>query len=362
MSKTAQNQSSKGFFGLLCPQKGDSRTVKTRKIGLLISIIGIILCIIIFCIALLTKTPSKQVGVDAETTQSEIPVPARHSVIGENEPGLNELASQMAESEAASLAALESDVAAMLASLEQQNQASSANGNTSSKAPAVPAAPKEMPAGYLPKFQNWYNANTDVKAHLVIPGTNVNYPVMQTSNNTYYLNHNEYKAKYGWGIPYLDYRVSISSGGNTQNIVMYGHGDDKRGLMLSNMKKYRDVNFYKAHPVIQFDTVYSEGQWKVITMFKEDTNPNRGNAVFAFWNYLDFGSEADFNNYITNVKSRAFFTSSVDVLPTDQLLSIQVCEDTNINNYNRLVLVCRKVREGESASVDTSTATQLKTK
>lgn len=342
-----KNQKSKTkLIEMFIPQKGDSRQKTIQKISLsaacVLLSVGIIIVTIMLC-----RTPSKSATepVVAEESSSEMVIVEPES----SEPESSEILSSEETS---------SEITSSTATSSSASSTKTSSGNATSSKAVTPQPTKGFPEDYLPKFAEWYAANTEVKAHLVIPNTNVDYPVVQGKNNTYYLNHNLNKQSYGWGIPYLDYRVKIGKDGNSKNIMMYGHGDDKRGLMLSNMKKYRDVSFYKSHPVIQFDTVYEASQWKVITMFKEDTNAKRGDKVFQFWNCIGLGSESEFNSYIENVKARAFFTSSVDVNSSDQLLSIQVCEDTNRNNYNRLVLVCRKVRPGEDASVDTSDAAQ----
>ncbi len=338
------------IFIFLIPQKKDSKSIIVRKICFLVGIVAL-LTVIVACIIQIFSFKSVEVIND----------PKHHLA---SQAVASSLVSSQISADTSSK--VSSEVSSKVSSEVSSKVSSEANAqvssNSTSSKPAVKQQTKPTTvdtSDFLPKFQEWYKKNPDIKGHLVIPLTNVNYPVTQGKNNTFYLNHNEYKASYCWGIPYMDYRVKIGKdGNNSKNIMMYGHGDDKRGLMLSNMKKYRDVNFYKEHPVIQFDTLYDENQWKVITMFKEDTNPKRGSKIFEFWNSINLNTESAFNAYISAVKQRAFFTSTVDVDPSDQLISIQVCENTNISNYNRLVLVCRRVRDGEEATVDTSEAKQ----
>ncbi|MEG2814291.1 MAG: class B sortase, partial [Oscillospiraceae bacterium] len=217
-----------------------------------------------------------------------------------------------------------------------------------------------MPDGYLPEFEEMYNKNKELKAHLVIPNTNVDYYVPQKAGaegNSFYLTHNYEQKYFDWGNPFVDYRVTLTKERTSKNIMMYGHGDDRRGLQLSHMKKYRDVNFYKANPVITFDTVYEKSQWKVITMFKENVSKK---DCFRFWDFIEASSDEEVTTYLQEVNKRAFFTPAVDVLPSDQLLSIQVCESSDVSIPNRLVLVARKVRPNEDVAVDTSTAKQIK--
>lgn len=241
------------------------------------------------------------------------------------------------------------------------NSTNVAAGTTSTATTSTtPVVNAQMPDGYLEKFQDWYNINTDIVGYLNIPNTVINYPVLQSNDNAYYLNHNIYKQSYGWGNIFADYRVNFTPSALSKNVMLYGHGDTWGGTQLAAMRSYQDVNFYKSHPILTFDTVYGEAQYKVITMFIEDTSPSRGSDVFPFWDMLNtrIDQESEFLYYMQEAYKRSYFTSTVDVLPSDQLLSIQVCQDTNSSNYNRLVLVARKVRAGESTYVDTSGAYQ----
>lgn len=219
-----------------------------------------------------------------------------------------------------------------------------------------PPEPVVLPEGYKEKYSKYYLANKDIAGWIKLAGTKLNYPVVQGKDNSYYLNHNEYKAHSCWGVPYMDYRITNEKDCQSTNTILYGHSDDKRGLQFSAIKGYRKIDFYKQHPTIEFDTVYSDGMYKVVALFIEDTKPGR--KFYGYNNFINSSGEKEFNHFIENAKSKSYISTTVDVLPKDKLLTISTCEDTNVNNYNRLVLVARKVRPEEDTSVDTSGATQ----
>jgi len=64
-----------------------------------------------------------------------------------------------------------------------------------------------------------------------------------------------------------------------------------------------------------------------------------------FWVYKNFDSERAFNTYINRLKEYSHFQTSVDVQPGDRLLTMATC--TGINDSERLLVVARKVRDGE---------------
>lgn len=213
-----------------------------------------------------------------------------------------------------------------------------------------------LPSGYLPSFATAYSQNKEVVGRLTLSGTKLDYYVAKTKDNVYYLNRTFTKAKSGWGNPYMDYRCTVSQNGNSHNMILYGHSNDKNGTQLSALKGYRKIDFYRQHPTIKFDTVYGEGTYKVLAFFIENTKP--GTSFFKYHMFINQTDPSYINQFMDNAKLRSYINTTVDWNVNDQFLTISTCEDTNVSNYNRLVLVARKVRPGESTAVDTSGATQ----
>lgn len=217
----------------------------------------------------------------------------------------------------------------------------------------VPEVVVELPEGYQEKFAKWYSANSDIQGWLKLNGTKLDYPIMQTTNDYYYLNRNLYKESDVWGIPYMSSYCTTDVSTNT---ILFGHSRDTTGEQLSTLKNYRNVEFYKQNPIIEFDSVYADGDYKIIAYFIENTD--EANQFFRYHEFVNQTDESYINNFIEQAKLRSYINTTVDYLPTDKFLTISTCEDTNTSNYNRLVLVARKVREGELSSVDTTNATQ----
>lgn len=205
----------------------------------------------------------------------------------------------------------------------------------------------------IPKAQK---TNAEVVARLYLPGTKLDYYVPKTTNNDYYINHNLSKAKDSWGNPYLDYRCTLTKSASSHNLIIYGHSNDSNGTQLSAMKNYRNLDFYKKNPTIQLDTVAGSGTYKIIAFFIENTAP--GQSYFRYNMFIDQKDDESVANFIASAKKRSYINTTVDWKTSDQFLTISTCEDTNLKNFNRLVLVARKVRSGESATVDTSKATK----
>ena len=197
--------------------------------------------------------------------------------------------------------------------------------------------------------------NKDIVAWIQIKDTKIDYPVLWDKNDDasdqFYLNHN-YMGEYdSYGCIFLDYRCV--NGMDSKNIVLHGHHMND-GSMFGDLMEYggteANLDFYKEHPTVVFDTPESDGVYKIISVYKTNTLSAHG----EFFNYMvgDFQNEKDFMNYVYNVRVRSLINCPVDVNEDDELITLSTCsyEYTNF----RTVLVARRVRIGEDTKVDVS--------
>lgn len=183
------------------------------------------------------------------------------------------------------------------------------------------------------KYGALYEQNNDFVGWIQIDGTNINYPVMQTPDNPdYYLKHSFEKTWSDYGVPYLDEACVI---GQSNNLVIYGH-HMSNGSMFSDLELYSDPAFCMDHPVIQFDTLTSFGEYEVIAVFRYNTNQE----TFRYDREVNM-DEGRFSWFIEQVHARELFSTGKDASFGDQLLTLSTCEYTYKNG--RLVVVARKV-------------------
>ncbi len=210
------------------------------------------------------------------------------------------------------------------------------------------------PDGEVYEFTKDWNEflaiNDEIKAWIDIPGTRVNYPVLKHEGDgvgyQYYL-HKSYDHSYIFdGSIFIDYRSK--QGVDSKNIITHGHKMNS-GTMYGDLINYGayegDLEYFKEHPTVFFNT--PEGgvqQWMIVSVFKTNTIEAQG----EFFNYLmgEFSSEAQFMNYVYNIKIRSLFDIDVPINEDDQLLTLSTCS----HEYTdfRTVIVARKIRPNES--------------
>lgn len=208
----------------------------------------------------------------------------------------------------------------------------------------------KTPRGMLPEFTSLLQKNADTKGWISIPGTNVNFPVVQAKDNAEYLTVDFYKQPNRYGNPFLDCRDSILP--ESQNLIIYGHNmnDDQ---MFHEITKYKNADFYNTSPIITFDTLYQSGKWKIFAGFITTADSTKKGSI----NYLvtNFDSDSVFMNFVAEVKKRSVINTQVDVRPGDTLLTLSTCTyEVDSKNW-RFVLMARGLRPGEDDTVGPAT-------
>ena len=211
-----------------------------------------------------------------------------------------------------------------------------------------------LPAGYQERFNALYQANQQLRGWVKIDGTNIDYPVAQGSDNNYYLTHTFFNSGSSVGSVFMDYRCKFGPDAMPGNTILYGH-NMQSGKMFHDIQNYKNVSYYKQHPFVQYDTVYADSNWKIIGMFFTNADFSQPDT-FPYHMTFDFNDDTSFYNYVNQAMQRSFFTTSVDVKPSDKLLVLSTCDNAFENS--RLVLIARQVREGESNAVDVNAAVQ----
>lgn len=212
----------------------------------------------------------------------------------------------------------------------------------------------EFPAGMLAKYAPLYATNTDLRGWISIPAFEINLPVVQGTDNDYYLKRNIYKKWTEYGVPFFDYRIAETQFVSLpRNTVIYGHNMRSDDLIFGMLEEYRDIDGFKRAPIIECNTIYGDFKWVVCGVFISNSKAEHDNGYVFPYNFIDC-SEQKFAEYIVELEKRRFYDTGVDLDVTDKILTLSTC------CYDfpdaRLVVVARLLREGESVSVDTSKA------
>ena len=210
-----------------------------------------------------------------------------------------------------------------------------------------------FPATIQLKYAKLYGENQDFVGYLSAEGIGLNLPVVQTTNDEIYLNKNFYGSTTKYGCPFVTHLNNISYNHLDMNTVIFGHHMNN-GTIFGALDKYKTLAGYKSAPVITFNTLYKDYQWKVIGAFLTNGYPKGDNGYIFPYYFTNLSSTSKMSAYLSELAQRSLYDTGVDVLPTDKLLTLSTC--AHEFDDARFVVVARLVREGERTDVDTSKA------
>ena len=211
---------------------------------------------------------------------------------------------------------------------------------------------QQLPQGTInSEYASLYAENNDFIGWLNVPGTNINYPVMQTENNDDYL-HTNFQKEYAFGgTLFADYRGKIGPDEMPHNTVIYGHNMLYKFQFSALMNYKRDIDFMKLAPVVDFNTLYHNNKYKIISVFLANIEEEHGD-VFDYTGTTYFTNQAEFYDFVLECEDRSYYDTGVDVEYGDEFLTLSTCDQDTYMDL-RLVVVARKVRPNESPDVDT---------
>ena len=224
--------------------------------------------------------------------------------------------------------------------------------------------PIVYPTGMDPSFYALYARNADVRGWLTFASGNgdslfngaIDNPVVQAKDNDYYLNHDFWGERDKAGTLYFDYRNDLTAASEDRHLIIYGHNLTSE-LMFSRFNRLviPNVNYARLLTTLQLDTLYEKGTYKVLALMVLDADAKDATA----FNYLrtQFHSEEDFLYFTEEIRRRSIYDfGDVDVQEGDELLTLSSCtnqRESKLRN-GRVVIVARRVRDGESTKVDAS--------
>jgi len=112
----------------------------------------------------------------------------------------------------------------------------------------------------------------------------------------------------------------------------------KNGTMFAGLDRYKDEDYYKEHPTIRFDTIYTQQEYEIISVFESRIYNNKDTA-FKHYNFLNAENKADFDEYIANIKALSLYDTGVTASYGDEILTLVTC---NYHNENGQFVVAAK--------------------
>ena len=186
-------------------------------------------------------------------------------------------------------------------------------------------------------FDTLKKINQDIVGYIEVKNTNVSYPIVKSSDNSYYLNHSYDKEKNNVGSIFLDYRNDLEN--LSRNNIIYGHGRLDKSMFgsLNNLLE-KDWLSNKDNYYITVTTPNKIMTFKIFSVYTIDKE--------SYYIKTYFSSNKYFKDFLETIMKRSIYNFSTDVNTTDKILTLSTCK----NDFGKRIVVHAKLLKKEETS------------
>ena len=158
--------------------------------------------------------------------------------------------------------------------------------------------------------------NSDSVGWINVNNTNINYPFVQTKDNSYYLNHSFDKKYNEAGWVFLDYRNNNDL--NNKNTILYAHSRlDK--TMFGSLSKVLKSSWYnnKDNHIIRISTDTENTLWQIFSVYKIPEE--------SYYITTNFNNNEEYNKFLNTIKQRSIHNFNTNLDTNDKILTLSTC-------------------------------------
>ena len=188
-------------------------------------------------------------------------------------------------------------------------------------------------------FDELLSLNNETKGWIQVNGTNINYPIVQTSDNDYYLTHAFDKSWNSAGWVFMDYRNDSET--FDKNTILYGHSRlDK--TMFGSLKNILKSGWLDdtSNYVIKLSTPYENTMWQVFSVYHLPTTSD--------YLKVDFSSDSEFSDFLKLIYNRTAHNFGTSVSTNDKILTLSTCYANSEKLVVHAKLIKRETRQDKT--------------
>lgn len=204
----------------------------------------------------------------------------------------------------------------------------------------VAGEPDDEEPVILDKYAELYAQNNDLVGWLSIENTVIDYPVMQGTDDEYYLHHDFYGNESKYGCLYVRGKADLEDG---TNVIIYGH-NMKDGSMFGDLDLYQNADFCREHPALSFDTLYEEHTYEIVAVFRSQVYGADEN-VFKYYQFYEAQTQEEFDDFYQNINALSLYDTGVTAQFGDTFLTLSTCAYHATDG--RFVVVAKQCKESD---------------
>lgn len=166
----------------------------------------------------------------------------------------------------------------------------------------------------MDKYTQLLQTNQEVIGWIQIDHTTINYPILQHSDNAYYLTKDIKHQDSVYGSIFLDYRNNKQL--SDKNSLIYGH-NMRDHSMFNQLLSFKEQDFFEANKYIYLSTLYEESTWEIFSVYIVDANKETVS--------VDYEADEVFEAYLEACATRSLYKRDVALSKDDQIITLVTC-------------------------------------
>lgn len=162
--------------------------------------------------------------------------------------------------------------------------------------------------------------NKDTIGWIKVNNTNIDYPLVQSKDNNYYLTHNYNKKKTSVGWIFLDKRNNKDL--SNKNNIIYGHSRKDKS-MFGTLKYTLNKNWYKnkGNLIIKITTETKKYNYEVFSIYTIEKE--------NYYLQTDFTTKKEYKTFLNILRERSIYDFKTDIENTTSILTLSTCYKDN---------------------------------
>jgi len=196
--------------------------------------------------------------------------------------------------------------------------------------PISTTEPEETPKPLViqDSFKELYEQNSDIVGWITVENTDIDYPIMQSDDNDYYM-EKDFDKQYSYpGSIFLDFRCDFRNMYMSAHQIVYGH-NMKNGTMFQQLTKYQDEEFFQENRYININTLYGSYVFEVFSAYET--------PVSFYYLKTDFSDKGEWYEFIEMLQQKSDFETDIVLSSDDVVLTLSTCTNRHDDNYRYVV-------------------------
>lgn len=195
-------------------------------------------------------------------------------------------------------------------------------------------------AEYISPYEPIFELSKDVRGWLLIPGTRIDYPVMQTKQDEmFYLHHDFDGNPDNTGTLFFAAGVNLEKEIESDNFLIYGH-NMRSGSMFGDLDLYKKESYRAEHPTIYLYLKDREYRYEVISAGSQWVL-GKNQYGYRYYSFYDAETQSDWDAFCEKISETNVYGTEITATDGDQLITLSTCAGSG-GKTSRFVIVGKR--------------------